>query len=236
MITEKRCVEYSKQKMRSGKFSVLTKFLKGLGFGVDVGAEVDNRDEEMYKFDLIETTQFAPKPEYLQKCVESDTVRRYLQISRYRRPVYVITGLKVVTGASANTLRSRTVGGTLAAEVDNSVWSGGIVPLGGRVGLEGKVGSEGKTSWEGSSDFVFAFRVRKVFVGKKMGTVISEEDYKKGAMLGNESEKLNLPELFISREENPDAEDERFDKEELREGEDLIACGVLRRVDSSDSE
>lgn len=41
--TEKTSVQYTKEKLRSGKFSILTKFLSILGFGVDVGAEVDNR-------------------------------------------------------------------------------------------------------------------------------------------------------------------------------------------------
>lgn len=38
--TQKRSVKYTKDKMRSGKFSILTKFLSILGFGIDVGAEV----------------------------------------------------------------------------------------------------------------------------------------------------------------------------------------------------
>lgn len=41
--TEKRSVQYTKEKLRSGKFSILTKFLSVLGFGIDVGAEVERR-------------------------------------------------------------------------------------------------------------------------------------------------------------------------------------------------
>lgn len=41
--TEKRSVQYTKEKLRRGKFSILTKFFSVLGFSVDVSAEVDNR-------------------------------------------------------------------------------------------------------------------------------------------------------------------------------------------------
>jgi hypothetical protein len=41
--TEKKSVEYTKDKLRSGKLSILTKLSGVLGFGVDVGAEIDNR-------------------------------------------------------------------------------------------------------------------------------------------------------------------------------------------------
>jgi len=39
--TTKKTVEFSKEKLRKGHFSILTKFLSFLGFGIDVGAEWD---------------------------------------------------------------------------------------------------------------------------------------------------------------------------------------------------
>lgn len=41
--TEKKKVQYTTEKLRSGKFSILTKFLSVLGFGVDIGAEAERR-------------------------------------------------------------------------------------------------------------------------------------------------------------------------------------------------
>jgi len=43
--TSKHDVQYTKEKLRSGKFSILTKFLSLLGFGADVGAELGSRYE-----------------------------------------------------------------------------------------------------------------------------------------------------------------------------------------------
>ena len=41
--TDKKIVEFSKEKLRQGKFSILTKFLSVLGVGVDLGAEREKR-------------------------------------------------------------------------------------------------------------------------------------------------------------------------------------------------
>ncbi|KAF4962442.1 hypothetical protein FSARC_9471 [Fusarium sarcochroum] len=228
--TEKKSVQYTKEKLRSGRFSILTKFLSVLGFGVDVGAEVERSDEETFVFQALETTHFIPTPAYLQKCIEDDRVRRHLEISRFRKPVYIITGLKVVTGAEANTLKSRTVGGNLSVEVGGTVWSGGTVPIGGGPGLEGKVTSSQRTKWEGSSDFVFAFRVSKVNVKKGE---INEGEFRKGAML-NDGWKVKQPDVSIVSVEEPDARGEGFDEEKLMDDDEVVLCAIPREEESDD--
>lgn len=150
-------------------------------------------------------------------------MRRYLEITRYRKPIYIITGLKTVTGAEANTLESRTVGSNLAVEVDGTVWSGGAVPVGGGPGIEGKTTTSQGTKWEASGDFVFAFRVSKVVV-KKTGDV-GEEEFRKGAMMDGES-KVNKPDLSIVSVEEPDAKSEGFGDEEVMEDDEVVFCGV----------
>lgn len=190
------------------------------------------RYEKTFVFDSIETAQFVPTPAHLQTCIESDNVRRFLQAARYRKPVYVITGVKVVNGAEANTLKSRTVGGTVAVEVDGTILSGGAVPIGGGPGIEGRVGNKAETSWVGSSDFVFAFRVSKVFVAERTGQVASEEEYRKGAMLGDETEEVKRPELSVVKVEEANAEGEGFEAEELVEDGELVFCALPRHDDS----
>ncbi|KAJ0161990.1 hypothetical protein CTA2_5289 [Colletotrichum tanaceti] len=238
--TEKKSVQYTKEKLRSGRFSILTKFLSVLGFGVDIGAEIDKRfidvgsDEETFAFDTLETAQFIPTTDYLQACIESDNVRRFLQNSRYRKPVYVITGIKVVNGAEANTSKSRAAGGTFAVEVDGTLLSGGAVPIGGGPGIEGKVADSTGTSWAGSSDFVFAFRVSRVFAGKATGQVASEEEYRKGAMLGDEVAEVRRPQLDVLKVEEPNAEDEDCDAEELMDDGEIVLCAIPRRDEDDD--
>ncbi|EFX03244.1 hypothetical protein CMQ_3173 [Grosmannia clavigera kw1407] len=230
--TQKKDVVYTEEKLKGGKFSVLTKFLSILGFGVNASAEVDASTMATFSFKTIETTQFIPTPAYLQKCVENENARRFLQMSRYRKPLYIITGRKVVTGAQANTLKSRTVGAILAAEVDSTVASGSTISIGGGPGIEGRMENKTSMKWTGGSDFVFAFRVSKVFVHKATEQVASEDEYHKGAMLGIEEEaEVSGPELRILKVEDPDAETERFDAEDLKEDEDTVLCAILRRTD-----
>ncbi|KAF4626073.1 hypothetical protein G7Y89_g12088 [Cudoniella acicularis] len=265
--SEKSHVEYSKEKSRGGKFSILTKFLSILGVGVDLGANWDKRynvlksliplslsfaitcisltpspcislptrsrnlttnnsNDDLYVFDRVDTTQFIAKEEYLQTCIEATPVRRYLDKSRYRKPLYIITGIKTVTGAKAKSLKSCGVGANLGIELDGTVWSGGTMSIGGGPTIEGKTENKAGTTWEGSSDFVFAFRVRKVRVEQKTGTVNDDDDYTAGALLGNEVKKKGVPDLSISAEEDPKAEDEGFEEEELMEGDAVIFCAV----------
>ncbi|UPK95689.1 hypothetical protein LCI18_006624 [Fusarium solani-melongenae] len=232
--TEKKTVQYTKEKLRRGKFSILTKFLSVLGFGIDIGAEIDRSDEETFVFDTLETTQFIPTSSYVQTCVEGKNVRDFLERSKYRKPVYIITGLKVVTGAQANTIKSRSMGGAVGVEVDATIWTGGAVPIGGGPGVEGEVGNKVSTTWEGSSDFVFAFRVSEVRVGEATGQILSEKEYREGAMLEREYTKPKDPELSVLGVEQPDARAEGFDLEELMDDEDVVFCAIPREEDSDD--
>ncbi|KAJ3958536.1 hypothetical protein N0V92_004864 [Colletotrichum tropicale] len=223
--TQKRSVKYTKEKMQSGKFSILTKFLSILGFGIDVGAEVTKCDEESFIFNTIDTTQFNPSPTYLQHSIENTNVRRFLQATSYRKPVYVITGIKVVKGAEANTSKSRGIGGNIAVEVDGTLLSGGTVPVGEGPGVEGKVYDKKGTSWGGSSDFVFAFRVSRVFVNKA-DQVSSEEEYLKGAMLGEYGQPTKELSLVITRVEEPRAEEKGYEAKELMDDGSLVLCAI----------
>ncbi|KAF2245817.1 hypothetical protein BU26DRAFT_488470 [Trematosphaeria pertusa] len=219
----KSTVQYSKEKLRSGGFSILTTFLSFLGFGADAGL---SRENSSFSFDRIETSQFIPTDAYVRKCAEAGPVRRYLEKARYRKPVYIITGVKVVSGAQARTATSQVRGGAIGLEVDGTVWSGGMVPVSGGPQIELAEASDKETSWEWSGDFVFAFRVSRVRV-QKTGTVQSEKPYAKGAMLDNgEEAKLSGVEITIVEEEGA-APEEGYKAVELMEGYDAVNCGLL---------
>ncbi|TQS33211.1 hypothetical protein Golomagni_06453 [Golovinomyces magnicellulatus] len=230
--TDKSKVQYTKEKLRTGKFSILTKFLSVLGFGVDIGADVDNSDAETFVFETLETAQFTPTSSYVQKSIEASNVRQFLELSRYRKPVYIITGIKVVKGGQAITTKSRSRGAKLGVEVDGTIWTGGAVPVDGGPGVEGTVGNKYNSKWEGGSDFVFAFRVSKVWISDKKNQVVNEDEYLKGAMLGNDTKKVQEPALSVSKVEETDPQAEGFDEEELMDDEEVVVCGVPREQDS----
>ncbi|KAK6206545.1 hypothetical protein LQW54_007615 [Pestalotiopsis sp. IQ-011] len=222
--TLKTNAEYAQEKLVSGKFSILTKFLSTLGFGIDIGAQKGR--SEKFSFDTIATTQFVPSPAYLQHCAEATSVRRYLEQTRYRKPIYIITGLKVVTGIQANTHRGRNVAGNVAIEVDGTVWSGGAVPVGGGPSMESSVSNTTGRRWEDAGDLVFAFRVSRVLVNKKSGLVRSEEEYQKGAMLDHKSQNALGVQLSTSEIRGTDPEVEGLVIEETLDDGDIVLYAI----------
>ncbi|KAL7940992.1 hypothetical protein V8C42DRAFT_201576 [Trichoderma barbatum] len=227
--TKKTSVEYTDDQLQNKNFSILVKFFSVFGLNIHVSAGRETSKDNRFSFKTVETTQFVPTSTYIQSCVENEDVRRFLRLSRYRKPVYVITGLKVVTGTEASMLTSHAVRSSPAIQIDSTIPHFGPIKL-NSPRTEGSASTNAVTKWENGNDFVFAFRVSKVLVGEATGQVVSEEDYRGSAMLGNDEvvQKIKNPQLSILKIEYPDAEGEGFDAEELTEGEDVVVCAILR--------
>ncbi|KAJ5494664.1 hypothetical protein N7463_010751 [Penicillium fimorum] len=229
--SEKKNVTFSRERHRGGNFSILTRFMAAvLGVGVDVGVEVDRSENEVLTFDTITTTQFIPSTVYIQeKCIDtSAAVRRWLERSRYRKPLYVITGIKVVMGAKMG--KSETVSktsGNLGISVDGTVCSGGVVPIGGGPGIEGTRSRKMGLEWEDGGDFVLAFRVKRFKVGRKNLDVTREDDYRKGAMLGVGAEEKNAS-VSVVEDDEVGIEDLEWEGVEVTEGDDVLVVGMPR--------
>ncbi|KAL9485049.1 hypothetical protein ACSS6W_003838 [Trichoderma asperelloides] len=231
--TKKTNVKHAQDESQNEKFSILVKFFHLFGLDVQVSVGRQTSDQRKFSFKSIETRQFIPTLSYIQTCVENSNVRRFLEMSRYRKPVYVITGLKIVFGDEASMVTSHSVQDSPVVQI------GGIIPQVGPIRLNGlgsgnSIATKTVTEWESSDNFVFAFRVSKVLVGKTTGHVISEGDYRRGAMLGDNTElqEIQGPPLSILKIEHPDADGEGFDTEELTEGEDVVICALQRQEDS----
>jgi hypothetical protein len=85
----------------------------------------------------------------------------------------------------------------LRAQVDGTILSGGMVPVGGGHEVRGGRAKKLKISWMGSSDFVLAFKVSKVYVTPN-GEVKKEKEYLKGAFLELSREDEESTKLAIS--------------------------------------
>ncbi|KAG5925765.1 hypothetical protein E4U42_003953 [Claviceps africana] len=198
VVSTKRRVEFSHKKLKTGGFSILMRFLSSFGFG------------------------FVPTTAFLEGCLAAPAVKRYLQSSRYRKPIYIITGLKTVTGAAVRTSKIHGVGGNLGAEVDGTIWSGGTVPVRGRPDFAAQIEDTDSAVWEDDGSFVFAYKVSKVWVKKED---VVEEEYRKGAMLSAQHVELEDAPLRIVREQS-DPEEEGYVKEVVREGDEYIVCAI----------
>ena len=169
----------------------------------------------------MDTTTFVPTEDYVKRCIDNAGVRLFLETCRYRKPVYIITGIKIVSGAQGTTTSSRSVGGVVGAQVDGTVLSGGLAPVGG--GPEVRRGKETKNavSWEGSTDFVFAYKVSEVRVSKS-GEVKRERDYTKGALYEDRAEVDMADSLALSIAEVPALESQHSYKTEAVEENDVV--------------
>ncbi|KAJ5928328.1 hypothetical protein N7466_007284 [Penicillium verhagenii] len=231
--TDKKNVTFSREKTREGKFGILTQFLSFLGLGIDLEGGWERSHEETLSFESITTTQFVPRPVYIQEKIvdASPAVRRWLDRSRYRKPLYVIVGLKIVHGAKKGRSQvGREVNGNLEATVDGTVWSGGMVPVSGGPKVDLKQSKKSGVDWEDGGDFVLAFRVKKVKVARKTNEVREAADYRKGAMLGNEPVVLEEPQAIVVLEDEElvvvGGSDGGWTELQVTEGDDLITIGV----------
>ncbi|KAL8348374.1 hypothetical protein RB601_002510 [Gaeumannomyces tritici] len=219
--------------LRQGRLTILTKFLEVLKLGG--GVRYSNKyatsqaAEALHSYEQLVTTQFFPDEDYLQQCLDAPRVKRYLELSRCKKPVYVITGLKTVYGASAESRASRGRGGHLEGGVDPTLLSGGAAPAAVEVAADLSRDKSTGVAWGGSEPFVLAFRVRRVYAHKDTGEVRKQEDYKRGALLGNETGGgvVHGPGFLVSKMDDP--EDEGEDSFGVTEGDTEVVCAFSKK-------
>ncbi|KAH7025647.1 uncharacterized protein B0I36DRAFT_386073 [Microdochium trichocladiopsis] len=185
----KQNVSWSREKQLSGQFGVWTSFLQFVG--VNVGLDISRGSSELFEFDQMITEEHYPSDEDLSHAISSSPrAMQFLQRHGLRRArgLYVVVGVKTVTGArvTRRTAREAGIEGQVSADGlagTASAAAGLPVSLGPSMGFSKAESDE--TSFTGSEDFVFAFRVRRIKI-KVGGDGIDQEDYKKGVMYSNE--------------------------------------------------
>jgi len=146
--------------LKRGPVGILETYLQVFGFGSDVSHR-DNR-EDLFQFDELATTWFHPDEDYLSKSIQAEGVQRFLEASRFRKPIYMVTGVKVVKGAHS-TASKKSRGHIGDVHVDLASFGAPVVV---GPGIEVASSWEESRSFEGSSDFVFAFQLNELKVGK----------------------------------------------------------------------
>ncbi|KAF2258824.1 hypothetical protein CC78DRAFT_621502 [Lojkania enalia] len=169
--SEKTEVEHSKDRLKEWEFSILTMFMSILG------ARVDSRALSPMQLLTESSDNEIPLPQ--------------ARLHHHRAQDRLRGGAKSYT--------SRAHDGKVVVIVDGTGWSGGTAPVNVELGVEGKTKAKKSTTWEGSSDFVFAFRVRKAHVSKKTRAVDENDDNTKDALLEDKFDKIkqDLSELSI---------------------------------------
>lgn len=157
--------------------------------------------DDTFRFEKMHTEEFFPDEENIKALVQKSPVATRM-LTKQHKPLFVIVGLKTVSGATVKRAHSRNVGGSLDISIDTAV-AGSPVPASVGPSVASSSGRNEAVSFEGSDDFVFAFRVQKLRV-KRHEEEVRQEDYAKGAMFEygavpkKEPEFLELSDLNTS--------------------------------------
>ncbi|KAK0507855.1 hypothetical protein JMJ35_009744 [Cladonia borealis] len=185
----------------------------GLGLAPEVDIQHSSRTASTFAFDTVTTVSFEPTPQYVDEAVKVPAVQAFLREPKQRfAPVvslFLVVGMKLVKGAKIrySTLGSRAVIGNIGMDV---------APLGMTFGPKGywtrTKGAE--TELNQDSEFVFAFRVKRLRFGRKVKT----EEYNKGAFLAIGKEKTNEEAVLVDDMDGSDIKHARLVPEVAENG------------------
>ncbi|KAL5093273.1 hypothetical protein HDV62DRAFT_350304 [Trichoderma sp. SZMC 28011] len=167
---------------------VYAQFLQLASGGLPVGPEVNvahsNKTKSIFAFDTVTTLAFEPTQEYVQEAVKAPTIQTWLREPKQKFApsvsLYLVTGMKLVKGARIkySTSQSTKVSGNIGIDVP---------ALATTFGPKGRwnTTNDDETEINRESEFVFAFRVKRLKFGRKLAV----EEYNKGAFLAIGDEK-----------------------------------------------
>ncbi|KAL7953372.1 hypothetical protein V8C34DRAFT_318237 [Trichoderma compactum] len=149
--------------------------------GVDVSGPRGKRSEnDTSKFESVDTEYFYPSPSYISQCMELSDVKEYMEVTKYKKAVYLVTGLKVAKGAAVRLEADTESKRKLEVGLNNPGFAS--TQLGPRT--EGKVEEKPVDDFKESNDIVVGIRC----LGMK------DVVYTDGAIfLGDEVKKQEVP-------------------------------------------
>jgi hypothetical protein len=171
----------SRSQLHAVDGGIWTSFLQTIiGLSAEVDVSRSKGKDEVYRCKVLETQYFQPDDAYILANLQNPRVQGYVKTGwPVKKSVYMITGLKIARGVSAETEVSEEYGVGGKVGVDATAFTGGVPVSGGPKGKWSSKSSEG-IGFGGSEDFVFAFRLIKI-KPKKEGC-FEEGDYNKAAL------------------------------------------------------
>ena len=148
------------------------------GLGPELDVERSSSTANTFAFDTVTTLAFEPTQEYVQEAIKAPAVQAWLKEPKQRFSPFVslflVTSLKLVKGARLKYSASQNVKVTGNIGID-------VTALGTTIGPKGHWvrTNEDQTEFNRESEFVFAFRVKRI----KFGRRLKVEEHNKGAFL-----------------------------------------------------
>ncbi|KAM3083980.1 hypothetical protein ACMFMF_001338 [Clarireedia jacksonii] len=63
-------------------------------------ASLERQTKNVYTIGKLETRYFYPQLDYIKHCLRLEAVREYNEMTEYKKPVYLVTGLKIAWGVT----------------------------------------------------------------------------------------------------------------------------------------
>ena len=167
-------LQHSKQ--ISGAIGVQAQLLAMLGSPLGADAEVNGERSDVFEwsFDRLETEFIEPTQKYVEDSVRLvPEVKNWLNKRKLTGAVYMVTGIKIARGVNYSRKNIRAVGLGGAVTVDLTLVAGAPVALGPMGEFEKK--DEVVESYASRADFVWAYRVQRVYIQWLNGRVKSKE-------------------------------------------------------------
>ena len=183
-----------------GLIAIWARFLQVVGIDAEASITWHNSKGDTYEFKTLDTEFIDPTMEYYTQSVLAPSVAEYIVETKFKKSIYMITGVKIARGADVEQARSKEAGTHLKVGVDGTT-AGSPVAAGPEVTISSS--KTETTSSKGSSDFVFAYRLREIYYSKGK---VKHREHNKGALqdLGGSSTKRSkedvsaIPPLEIS--------------------------------------
>ncbi|KAH6716523.1 hypothetical protein DL95DRAFT_386890 [Leptodontidium sp. 2 PMI_412] len=192
----------------SGKLGLWAQCLQIVGLGGDVSFNALKSVLEEHKFETLDTTYFVPESVegFLEKRVRDEYTQAYFEATSFRKPLFMISGIKIARGGVVESELKKEVGAEGKVGADLTALA---VPI--TIGPELAWQKERSRSvkWAGSTDYVFAYRLVRIKC-KKHGE-FKVEGYNKGGVFGEDED------------DEEEGEEKRFEDEyevQEYEGED----------------
>lgn len=208
--------------------NVFAKFMSFSGIGGDIGYDRGREKSATYSFTKLTTITINPSLAAMQGLFQEPAIQQTIRDSKFRKNLYMITGVQIAHGAEFVISQARKRGQHLHVQADLTAAG---PPIGVGVGLDVTSSQSQEAQGKVESDFVFAYRLREILYRRKRVENIrdirdgdlmhegerSKENKKKASsnefvpeLYALKNEDSTLPELWDLKAESGDDEDGRY--------------------------
>ncbi|RAL09605.1 uncharacterized protein BO97DRAFT_161190 [Aspergillus homomorphus CBS 101889] len=240
----------SQSSLNSHSGGLTAAFLAQLGspLSADASLQSSRSETQEWHVDRLETYSIEPDESYVRESVfgggagagvgpvgpdsqSKSPVQDYLMRGRLLgKAVYMITGVKVGKGLKFQRVSGSDFSADASVKLDATALAGVPVQAGPKTGLKNQ--KEVHESFEVSAAFVFAYRVRKIFVGWRPSKGVRTREVFGGQLLGMDDDSDYVDEIEDDDDDDDEEDEEigvvKLEKRDL--GEDYAPRGFQRVI------